>query len=294
LQRKRRKKKILFFSLFFLFFFFCCCLPPPKMAALREGLCGCHRDPGACLLGTFFPCALLAWAGAALEGRRCDVLDCVCPPSLYQVRQTLRARTGAPRAPCADCAAATLCPCLAVCREAREVKRGFAEAVRFLPDSGARGAPQHPKSDGTMLKNPQLEMGGGMASPPDSPSSMSRGPADVPDTGADGPQLSVVVTDIDVDGDSVGGEMGEAEPLVAKSPHAKKRGKSAKSKKSPAAATKRRGRAAGKANPTAAKNKSSSSRVETVLSASTEMDSSSSSDERVTRRRRAGSSRKKK
>ena len=99
------------------------------MADFSSGLFDCLSDTGTCCYGWYFGCCLFRDNFRTIRGTANPCCMCLCPISLFWVRQTLRMRKHMDKSYCSDCLTTCLCWELANCQHARELKQG-----NCLPD----------------------------------------------------------------------------------------------------------------------------------------------------------------
>lgn len=97
----------------------------------NESLCGCCSDCSSCMLTSLYPCVQFGLNQEALDDGSCcsqatqyyllSSIGCCC--LLHTSRRAqLRAKYNLAEEGCGDCLTTTLCPALAICQEAREIK----------------------------------------------------------------------------------------------------------------------------------------------------------------------------
>ena len=100
----------------------------------QEPFFGCFSDTTGCGLVFCCPCVPLATARANVDGRRVTLVDFLCCPSAYQVRQGIRAKHHIPFHPLNDCVAYACCFCCAMHQDVREIARREGKPPQFYMD----------------------------------------------------------------------------------------------------------------------------------------------------------------
>ena len=90
-----------------------------------SGICDCCVDVSGCIFGCLCPCWLFGKNVQNLSNRSC-CSHCLCyiccgPCNHSPYRRMLRIKYNLDAEPCNDCCVALVCPCCALCQEAREI-----------------------------------------------------------------------------------------------------------------------------------------------------------------------------
>jgi len=97
-----------------------------------EPLCGCLHNINGCLLSFCLFCIPAASVKSNLDGRECHILDCICAPSPFQNRQTIRTKYGIPLSPVQDCLTVCCCMPCAVSQDVRELAHRSGQAPQYM------------------------------------------------------------------------------------------------------------------------------------------------------------------
>jgi len=97
-----------------------------------EPLCGCFSDPTGCALVTCCPCVPLAALKANVDNRHVTLMDFLCCPHPYQLRQSIRAKFSIPYAPFNDAGAIACCLCCSIHQDVREFAKRESKPPQFM------------------------------------------------------------------------------------------------------------------------------------------------------------------